>query len=444
MEASNLNQLREAIRLSPENIPLRKVLCEALLKKNLYAEAEAVFRETLKLAPQDLYLQEGLAFVFHSLEKHSTAQVILDELLNQGIDKASIHLLHAKVALALDDCQVAQRSYQIAITQDPSLSDRQLEAAINQKLAEKGLAVPSGSSEDEPDEQPITEIQKSVIRFQDVGGMDEIKDEISLKVIHPLLNPTIYQAYGKKIGGGILLYGPPGCGKTHLARATAGEIDASFISVGIHEVLDMWLGNSEKNLHEIFQTARENAPCVLFFDEIDALAASRSDMRRAEGRFLINQFLDELDGIRHSNDGVLILGATNSPWYLDPAFRRPGRFDRIIFVQPPDQAARVHILKILLQNKPVDLLDYEALAKLSAGYSGADLKAVVDLAIEAKIPESIRQNKVIPLKTNDLKAAIKKHRPSTQEWMATAKNYALYANEGGLYNDLLKYFNLKK
>ena len=136
------------------------------------------------------------------------------------------------------------------------------------------------------------------------------------------------------------MYGPPGCGKTMIARATAGEVNARFINVSLNDILDMWMGNSEKNLHAIFEEARNNAPCVLFFDEIDALGASRSDMKQSSGRHLINQFLQELDGIGNNNDGVLVLGATNTPWNVDPAFRRPGRFDRIIFVPPPDQEAR--------------------------------------------------------------------------------------------------------
>ena len=148
------------------------------------------------------------------------------------------------------------------------------------------------------------------------------------------------------------MYGPPGCGKTFLSRATAGEVQARFLSVGLSDVLDMWIGNSERNLHELFQQARRNKPCVVFFDEVDALGASRSDMRHSGGRHLINQFLSELDGIEANNDGLLILAATNAPWHLDNAFRRPGRFDRIVFVPPPDQPARASIVQLMLSGKP--------------------------------------------------------------------------------------------
>ena len=238
------------------------------------------------------------------------------------------------------------------------------------------------------------------------------------------------------------MYGPPGCGKTHLARATAGEIQAGFLSIGINDVLDMWIGNSERNLHELFEQARRSKPCVLFFDEVDALGASRSDMRTSGGRHLINQFLSEMDGAQSSNDGVLILAATNAPWHLDSAFRRPGRFDRILFVPPPDVPARSAILRILCRGKPVDSVDHDHVAKKAADFSGADLKAVLDAAVEVKLQEAMQTGVPKPLTTRDLVSAVKKQRSTTKEWFASARNYALYANQGGLYDDILKYLKL--
>jgi SpoVK/Ycf46/Vps4 family AAA+-type ATPase len=265
-----------------------------------------------------------------------------------------------------------------------------------------------------------------------------------MKIIHPLQHPDIYKAYGKKIGGGILMYGPPGCGKTHLARATAGQVNSNFIPVGISDILDMYIGQSERNLHSIFQKARSRKPAVLFFDEVDALGASRSDMRHSAGRNVINQFLSELDGIEYDNEGVLILAATNAPWHLDPAFRRPGRFDRIIFVPPPDEAARAIILQIKLKGKPISDINFDKLAKKTAGFSGADLEAVVDIAIESKLEEAMKKGVPQPIETKDLEKAIKAHRSTTKEWFSTAKNYALFANEAGIYDDILDYLNIKK
>jgi SpoVK/Ycf46/Vps4 family AAA+-type ATPase len=285
-------------------------------------------------------------------------------------------------------------------------------------------------------------VERPKVDFRDVGGMEALKEEIRLKIIYPLSHAELYRAYGKPIGGGILLYGPPGCGKTHLARATAGEVKAGFIAVGINDVLDMWIGTSERNLHELFERARDNKPCVLFFDEVDALGASRSDMRTSGGRHLINQFLAELDGVESSNEGVLILAATNAPWHLDSAFRRPGRFDRILFVPPPDLPGRAAILRILCKGKPVDALDYDYLAKKAEHFSGADLKAVLDAAVEQKLREAMKAGLPKPLTTKDLMAAAAAIRPTTREWFATARNYALYSNQGGLYDDILKYLKL--
>jgi SpoVK/Ycf46/Vps4 family AAA+-type ATPase len=264
-----------------------------------------------------------------------------------------------------------------------------------------------------------------------------------MKIIQPLNNPELYKAYGKKIGGGILLYGPPGCGKTYIAKATAGEINAKFISIGLHDILDMWIGNSEKNLHEVFELARRNTPCVLFFDEVDAIGASRSDLKQSAMRHVINQFLSELDGVNNSNEGVLILAATNAPWSVDAAFRRPGRFDRIIFVEPPDLQAREEILRSILEEKPVEEIDFQKIARATEKFSGADLKAVVDITIEQKLREAMSKGSIQKVTTKDLLNAVKKHRPTTLEWFASARNYALYSNESGLYDDILRYLNIK-
>ena len=167
-------------------------------------------------------------------------------------------------------------------------------------------------------------------------------------------------------------------------------------------------------------------------------------MRHSAGKQLINQFLQEMDGIDGDNEGVLVLAATNAPWHLDPAFRRPGRFDRIIFVPPPDENAREMIFNILLKNKPVQNVDERGLARKTPDFSGADLQAVVDIAIESKLEEAMRTGIPAPLLTSDLENAAKKHRATTKEWFTTAKNYALFANEGGIYDDILNYLKIKK
>jgi SpoVK/Ycf46/Vps4 family AAA+-type ATPase len=167
-------------------------------------------------------------------------------------------------------------------------------------------------------------------------------------------------------------------------------------------------------------------------------------MKQSSGRHLINQFLQELDGIDSTNDGVLIIGATNTPWNLDPAFRRPGRFDRIVFVSPPDAVSRESILRLKLKNKPIATIDYQSIAKKTENYSGADLDALIDIAVEHKLEASFTDGIPKPIDTADLITALKKHKPSTQEWFTTAKNFAMFANESGLYDDILTYLKIKK
>ena len=441
-----VRSLREALKVSPDNLPLRKHLAETLLSVGRPEEAEKEYRQALAQSPDDAALKLGLAQAFYQLGKNSAALVIVEELIGGRDTPARAYVLHARLLLRAGDAEGAAREYRKGIDVDPGAADAHLAGQL-------GVRVEAPSTSEEVDgrlrapveaagDGPSIEIEKPDLTFKDVGGMDPLKEEIRIKIIHPMTRPELYKAYGKPIGGGILMYGPPGCGKTYLARATAGEIKARFLAVGISDVLDMWIGQSEKNLHEFFEQARQNAPCVLFFDEVDALGASRADMRQSAGRQLINQFLSELDGIRSSNDGVLILAATNAPWHLDSAFRRPGRFDRILFVPPPDGEARVAILRILCRGKPVQDIDTEGLGKKLKDFSGADLKAVVDLAVEAKLREALKDGIPRPLGTKDLTEAAAKVKPSTREWFSTARNYALYANQGGLYDDILKYLKM--
>lgn len=447
MDSEELTQLRAAMASSPDNIPLQKLFAQALLRHQKYEEAEVTYKNILRASPDDLSVKLGLATAFCGLSKTSTGLVIIEEMIKNPKPPVRTWLIYAKLLLQAGSGPEAKDAYEKAVLLDPNLKDAFLESEINllEQKDQEPQKIKLGRADTSEDEEETTiDIEKPLTNFSQVGGMDKVKEEISMKIIHPLAHPEIYKAYGKKIGGGILLYGPPGCGKTHLARATAGEVQSNFIPVGISDILDLYLGQSERNLHAIFEKARRLKPAVLFFDEADALGANRTDMRQSAGRHLINQFLSELDGIEYDNEGVLILAATNTPWHLDPAFRRPGRFDRIIFVPPPDEAARAAIFKIHLENKPTQNIDYDQIARKTKDFSGADLQAVIDRAIEQKLTAAMQAGVPQPLTTTDLLQAAKLQKPTTKEWFNTAKNYALFSNESGLYDDILTYLNLKK
>ncbi|MFC4818409.1 AAA family ATPase [Flavobacterium sp. GCM10023249] len=446
MDNNTIESLLEALKYSPDNLPLKFHLADSLLKLKRYDEAEIQFIELIRLSNSNQY-KFGLAQTYFAKKEFSKALVILEDVLDAEEHFDSLILL-SKILLEENSIQKAQHYYQRALDINPEYKDEVLDS--NLRLGNFDLNLDDDDDFDDDDsnfKQTLSSnqfLQISDINFNDVGGMEQVKKEIDLKIIKPLVHQDLYRSYGKKIGGGILLYGPPGCGKTFIAKATAGQIQSKFFTVGLNDILDMWIGNSEKNLHGIFEIARQNKPCVLFFDEIDALGASRSDMKQSSSRHLINQFLQELDGINSDNEGILIIGATNTPWNLDTAFRRPGRFDRIVFIPPPDEKAKEAILKIKLENKPIDAIDYQTLSKKLEHFSGADIEALIDIAIEAKLEESFIDGIPKPLTTKDLLNAASKHKPSTQEWFNTAKNYALYANETGLYDEILKFLKIKK
>jgi AAA+ superfamily predicted ATPase len=473
--SSNLDALRQAASHSPDNVPLLLLVGEGCLDHFLFQEARENFQRVLSLEPANVGGQLGLARASYQEGNLSEAVVRAEAITSAHPRNGAAWRLLSRLAFIEGRVGDARQHYSRAREVDPAVRDEGLEkdlagprpaATPPPSRGESNRPLPAGPErEDDEDEakpfddgpspkgnlptaESVTdlpvEFERPTIKFADVGGMNAVKEEIRMKIIYPLQNAELFRQYGKKIGGGVLLYGPPGCGKTLLSRATAGEIKATFLSIGIHQVLDMWLGNSEKNLHKIFELARQNTPAILFFDEVDALASDRASMKQSAGRNVINQFLAEMDGAIGNNEGILVLGATNAPWQVDSAFRRPGRFDRVLFVPPPDEEARASIIEIMAEGKPVQKLDARALAKRTKDFSGADLKAVFDVASEEKLAIAMRENRVVPITTDDLVRAAKSMQPSTKAWFESAKNYALYANQSGFYNDVLAFLGIKK
>jgi ATP-dependent 26S proteasome regulatory subunit len=282
------------------------------------------------------------------------------------------------------------------------------------------------------------------IGFADIAGLDDLKRTVRLQIIEPFLKPGIFAKFKKRAGGGVLLYGPPGCGKTMIARAVATECQAEFMSIGIADVLSMWIGESERNLASLFEKARHSRPCVLFFDEIDALAYSRSKAQSEHTRQVVNEFLAQLDGFGADNQGVLILAATNMPWDVDSAMKRPGRFSRSVFVPPPDTEARSRIVQLKLTGVPHEHIDSRAIGALTAHFSGADIEGLVELAKDFVLEEYVSQNSERPIRQEDLLRATRDMQPSTLDWLRTARNLVKYAGADASYGDVERYLKTHK
>lgn len=285
----------------------------------------------------------------------------------------------------------------------------------------------------------VWDVEEPSVTLGDVGGLQDVKDRLEVSFLAPLRNPELRSMYGKSLRGGLLLYGPPGCGKTFIARAVAGEMGARFVNITLTDVLDMYIGNSEANLHGIFEMARGRTPCVIFLDEIDAIGQKRSQTRHSATRGVVNQLLQELDGIGSDNEGVYVLAATNTPWDIDPALRRPGRLDRTVLVLPPDEPARLAILTHAFASRPTERLDLTRVAKRTDGFTGADLAHLCESAAESAMMASIKRGTPQPISQRDVEAALKEVRPSAGPWFETARNVVEYADRTGEYDALRDY-----
>lgn len=370
-----------------------------------------------------------------------------DELRNdiiQELTKASLQIQHSPKdasAVGIDDEDKAELAIvdhcldtvaEVELDNQDNIPDIQLDDRKVKNLEPKFRVIDGDAPK-----KAIKKIEE-IVTFADVAGLEDLKKTINLRIISPFYNKGLFAKFRKKVGGGVLLYGPPGCGKTYIAKATAGECKANFYPVHITDILDPYIGVSEQNLKAIFDKARFQKPSIMFFDEVDTIGMSRSQTS-SHVRGIIDTFLTEMEGVDTNNDEVLVMAATNTPWDVDSALKRPGRFDRLIFVAPPDEKAREQIFNLKLKGRFVENVDTAVLAAKTPFFSGADIANVVELATEYVLEEILLSGNERPITTDDLVRALHELQPSTLDWLRTAKNYVKYANQSGLYNDVEKY-----
>lgn len=312
-------------------------------------------------------------------------------------------------------------------------SIRQTEVQYSGPEGRKGNADESSLSKEDLFLKQIPDVG-----FADIGGLENVKEEIRKSIIYPFTHKELYKMYGQKAGEGILLYGPPGCGKTMMAKAAAKECGADFISVKTSSIVSKWVGASEKNIKKVFDTARNGERAIIFFDEIDSIAVRRSESEDYAKR-VVNELLAQMDGVDTSHDDLLVLAATNEPWAIDPALRRPGRFSKLVFIPEPDLEARVAIFGIQLKKRPIaEDVNVQELARITGSYSGADISAICKEAADIPLGEALRGGDPRKIKMQDFRQAIKQRKPSIISWYISAKDQVMRTGETDAFADILK------
>ncbi len=278
---------------------------------------------------------------------------------------------------------------------------------------------------------------KSNIKFDQVIGLEKVKRYLRENIILAIQEPALFKKYGKKLGLGVILYGPPGTGKTHIVNAIAGEAGANVIIARINQIVDMYTGNTEKNLHAIFEQARKNTPCIIFFDELDGLGTKRGGGGQEGGessaiKLAVNQFLVEMNGVEENPEGIFVIGATNNVWDIDPALKRSGRFGDRIYLTPPNYKDRKKLVKYFIRNTPSGRLNYGRIARALSGYSQADIERIVDKAVMRPLLHEHEKKQARKLKMSDMMAVLKDkdiNSSSLDEWYQMVKKEVISKTE---------------
>lgn len=399
----------------------------------------SIIRAAVAAEPQNLGLRVDLVEL---LLQHAPAEAYaeIDSLAALGANESTVQVLKARAAAALLRRLAAEAGAppvpphasdappppaSVPAAPDPSPSPVPLPVAVTPAAAEA----------------PVWDVERPGVRLADVAGMVEVKRHLEASFLAPMRNRELAKMFGKEPRGSLLMYGPPGCGKTFIARAIAGELDAGFLHATLADMVGQYFGETEKAIHSLFETARSERPCVIFLDEFDAIGGRRTSGSSAAQslRMMTSQLLEEFDGVDAANDGIYVLAATNRPWDIDPALRRPGRLDRTVLILPPDEPARQAIVEIGLRDKPAAAVDAAAIASRTPEFSGADLSYVVETAVEDAFMESLAAGVPRMIGTHDLERAVSRTVPSTRLWFEQIKPVLEFGVDDGTFAQLRAY-----
>ena len=430
-----ISALTTAVAANPESLPLRLHLAELLLANGEPARAvtelsQVLVRDAANERAQQL-MRDALGSPAPEPAQGAVADGTVVPEAAAGTASGADAVPAADTTGEIDWKRLEQ---EVDVTIDPPF--------VGQTEAAKPMLVSGDNEGAELDAPPET----PEVTLADVGGLQQVKDRLNVAFLEPMRNPEIAKAFQKSLRGGLLLYGPPGTGKTFIAKAIAGELGAKFLTVTVADVLNSFIGESEKNVQRLFERARRHAPCVLFIDELDSIGGKRSmyGSNATWMRGVVNQLLTELDGVGSNNDGVFVLAATNHPWDVDDALLRPGRFDRVVLVTAPDAPARIEILRGALDGRPLAGIDLAQLAQSTERFSGADLEHLATTAAEKAMADSIAAGQVRPITMADFHAALAEVQPTTGAWMHSAVNVVTFGNADGRYDELEQYLVREK
>ncbi len=413
-------------------------------EQNEFEKAITLYTRAIREDPgyASAYFNRALSYAI--VNKYAEATKDANKVLEMEPESYDAPYVMGIIAEYQHDYKAAKEWYDKALARNPNYEQAkarldQLKGKINEEGTPAALSKVGGPEEKgtEISEGQIKKVRwhKSKITFKDVVGMEKQKKLIYENIILAIKKPELLRAYGKKLGLGVIFYGPPGNGKTYLVNAIGGETKSNVIIAAINEIVDMYAGNTEKNMHAIFEQARKNTPCVVFFDEIDGLGQKRDSgggggEQSSFMRMAVNQFLQEMDGIEKNPEGIFVIGATNQPWDIDPALKRSKRFGETIYIPPPNYKTRKHAFVYNTRKMPLAWdVNFGRLARATMGFSQADIEEICDKAALIPAAEEDRTGKRRKIKMRDFIKMIKTHGNTLDEWYSMVRKSIISKTE---------------